>query len=71
MFIQGKQNKNQEEFDDQHLKEMIKKLRQDLCQKEIENASLRADQIRSQGQNDEAVRKLVQDADFEKTQVSL
>ena len=62
---------HQDELDGQPAKDVLKKLRQDLCQKEIENASLRADQIRLQGQKDEAVRKLVQDADFEKSQVKL
>ena len=54
---------------DQPAKEIIKKLRKDLCSKEIENASLRADQIRIQGQKEEIVRKLTTDADFEKSQV--
>ena len=56
-------------MDNQPLKELIKQLRKDLCQKEVENASLRADQIRLQGQKDEMVKKLSKDADFEKSQV--
>ena len=63
----GKQ-KDQETLDNP-VKEIIRKLRKDLCSKEIENASLRADQIRIQGQKEEIVRKLTTDADFEKSQV--
>ena len=62
-------NSAQELGEAQAPKDTIKKLRKDLCQKEIENASLRADQIRLQGQKDELVRKLTADADFEKGEV--